>query len=180
MGTLFQRRLTRWQAESQREDLADLYREAHRDSSGTHLLDRAAFLSRLVDHDIQQPEFDMLAANDPTLVGCVYGYRADRGTAWWDTLVTVPGELDELTGSRQVFFVAELLVLPHQRRRGVATRLLTELLSRATAAVALTFLQPGNTTARAAYQSWGWSKAGEIVHHAGPPPLEAWARRLSR
>lgn len=180
MGTVFLRRLSRWQAESQRDDIADLYLEAHRDASGTSPLDRQGFLSRLVDHDTQQPDFDMMTANDPALAGCAFGFRADRGTAWWDEFERVPAELDDLTSSRQLFVVAELLVLPHQRRRHVATRLVNELLSRVDAAVALTLLAPSNTTARAAYQSWGWAKAGELARRGGPPAREAWARRLSR
>ncbi|WP_049571017.1 GNAT family N-acetyltransferase [Streptomyces sp. SBT349] len=177
MSMVFLRRLSRWQAETEREDLGDLYAEAHQDAPGTRPLTRDGFLRHFVDHDVQQPDFDLVVAGDPALVGCAYGFRADRGGRWWDSFVGVPLEIDELTVARQVFVVAGLMVPARRRREGIATRLGDRLLSRSTAALSLAVLSPGNAPARGLYQSWGWSKAGQLTPRDGDTPLEAWAKR---
>ncbi|GAA1901099.1 hypothetical protein GCM10009716_08730 [Streptomyces sodiiphilus] len=177
MGNVFLRRLSRWQAETERDDFADLYTECYRDAPGTQPLTRQEFIERFSE-DVQQPEFDMLVANDPTLAGCAYGFRVDRDSRWWEQFQGIPTEIDELTASRQIFTVAGLMVLPRQRHKGVASKLQDRLLDRANAAVAITVIEPGNEAARAAYQKWGWAKAGELNPHADIPPLEAWARCL--
>jgi GNAT superfamily N-acetyltransferase len=175
MNTVFVRRLSRWQAETEREQIGDLYAEAHRDAPGTRPLERGVFVRRFVDEDLRQPEFDMTVAGDPALAGCAYGFRADRGGPWWESFTDVPTEIEELTGSRQVFVIAQLMVAPRRRRQGVATRLRRELLSRSREALALVLLQPGDAPARAAHQSWGWVKAGQLAPRNGDAPLEAWA-----
>ncbi|MDT0441557.1 hypothetical protein [Streptomyces johnsoniae] len=177
MSTVFLRRLSRWQAETERTDIGDLYADAHRDAPGVRPLERDAFLRRFVDHDVQQTGFDMVVAGDPALVGCAYGFRADRDGRWWDTFTAVPTEIEELSAARQVFVVAALMVARHRRRAHLATRLHKELLSRNATGPAIALLQPGNTPARAAYQSWGWNKAGQLTpRDGGEAPLEAWAR----
>ncbi len=177
MGTVFLRRLSRWQAETEREDIGDLYADAHQDAPGVRPLERDAFLRRFVDHDVQQPGFDMVVAGDPALIGCVYGFHADRGGRWWEAFTEVPAEFAELSATRQVFVVAGLMVARRGRRTQLATRLHKELLSRHATGPALALLQPGNAPARAAYQSWGWSRAGRLSpRDGGEAPLEAWAR----
>lgn len=178
MGTVFLRRLSRWQAETERRDIADLYAEAMAEADGARVLAREDFLRRFADHDVQQPGFDMVVAADPAPVGCAFGFRADRGGPWWDAFRDRPTEVGELSAARQIFVVAELMVVPRQQRRRVAGRMLRELLARSGAAVALTLLDPGNAPGRAAYQSWGWTKAGQLTPADGTPPAEAWARRL--
>ncbi|MEO3749279.1 GNAT family N-acetyltransferase [Streptomyces sp. B6B3] len=177
---MFLRRLSRWQAEGERDDVADLYVEAMRDVPGPRPLDRGEFARRFVDHVVQQPGFDMMVAGDPALAGSAYGHRADRGGPWWESYQEVPVELDELTSARQVFAVAGLLVAPRQRRNQVGTRMLSELLARADASLAIAVLDPGNVPALTAFQSWGWTKAGQLTPRDAAPPLEAWARRLGR
>jgi GNAT superfamily N-acetyltransferase len=178
MGTVFLRRLSRWQAETERDDVADLYVEAMAEAPGARALGREEFTRRFVDHDAQQPGFDMMVAADPALAGCAYGFRADRGGRWWDGFHEVPTEIGELTRSRQIFAVAGLLVAPRQRRRQVATRMLRELLTRSDASLAIVLVEPGNAPALAAFESWGWTKAGQLTPGDGAPPFEAWARRL--
>ncbi|MDT0308300.1 GNAT family N-acetyltransferase [Streptomyces sp. DSM 44917] len=173
MGTVFLRRLTRWQAETEREDIADLYVAALRGEPGQ---DRAAFLRALVDRDAQQPEFTMVVAGDPALAGAAWGHRADRGGAWWERFAEVPTEVAEQT-ARQVFVVAGLVVAPRRRREGLATRLQQQLLDRVRTVPALALVPPGNAPARAALQSWGWAKAGQLAPRGGEDtPLEAWLR----
>jgi hypothetical protein len=193
MGMVFLRRLSRWQAESEREDFAELYAEAMRETPGgadapgapdglggpsPGQADSAGFARRFVDHDVQQPGFDMVVAADPALVGYAYGFRADRGSRWWEGFTQLPAEIREMTASRQIFAVAGLLVAPRRRRGQVASRMLRELLTRSDASLAIAVLEPGNAAALAAFHSWGWSKAGQLARADDSPPVEAWARRL--
>ncbi len=67
MAEVFLRRLTRWQAEAQREAVADLYVEAYREPSGEEFRERGAFLQRFAEH-VQRPGFEMVIASDPALV----------------------------------------------------------------------------------------------------------------
>ncbi|MQS06280.1 GNAT family N-acetyltransferase [Streptomyces alkaliphilus] len=185
MGEVFLRRLSRWQAEDQRAALADLHEDAYRDQPGAVLRDREDFLQRFADH-LQQPEFDMVIASDPALVGCAYGFRIDRHGSWLDRFSTVPHELEELTElamSRQLFLVAELMVRPEHRRQGVGGRLLDQLLSRVSAPVAVVLLEPGDAVGRATFEMWGWEKTGRMLPRGNPQqpgPLEAWTRRPGR
>lgn len=182
MSMVFLRRLSRWQAEAERADVSDLHAGAARgEGPGAVALapgEQEAFTRRFVDHDVQQPGFDMVVAGDPALAGYAYGFRADRGGRWWDGFAEVPDEIGELTASRQIFAVAGLLVAPRRRREGVAGRMLRELLTRSDASLTIAVLEPGNAAALAAFQSWGWSKAGQLAPADGSPPLQAWARRL--
>ena len=146
--TVFLRHLSRWQAEQQREAFADLYVEAYgggpggaggpagsRGSggscgSGGEFQDRQDFLLRFADY-VQHPGFDMMIASEAgTVVGCVCGFRTDRGDSSW------PGHEDLTSAAGQVFTVVEVMVLPSHRRRRVATRLLEQLLARAGSALA--------------------------------------------
>ncbi|GAB2930070.1 GNAT family N-acetyltransferase [Streptomyces mayteni] len=174
MSTVFMRRLSRWQAESEREHLGDLYLAACQEAPDLFPLGREEFIRQLVDEDSGEPEFDMMVASEPALVGCVYGHRADRGSPWWEAFDGVPSEIAELTAARQVFVITTLLVAPHRRRQRVATKLQRQLLARSRAGLHLTLLDPGNAPARAAFQSWGWTKAGQLAPADGSPPREAW------
>jgi GNAT superfamily N-acetyltransferase len=171
MGMVFLRRLSRWQAETERAGVAELCAGATRES-------REEFTRRFVDHDVQQPGFDMVVAADPALVGYAYGFRTDGDGDWWRGFTDVPAEVREMTGGRQVFAVAGLLVAERRRREQVASRMLRELLARCDASLAIAVLEPGDAAARAAFHSWGWSKAGQLAP-ANSPPLDAWTRRLA-
>lgn len=177
--TVFLRRLSRWQAEGQRESFADLYVAAYGPAPGGELrgqnqnqnqnrdLDRQDFLGRFADY-VQHPGFDMMIASEAgVLVGCVCGYRSGRSGDCW------PGH-EEITASGQVFTVVEMMVLPSYRRRGVATRLLEQLLTRTDAALATTRVERANAAAVAAYGSWGWTR----VETDDPPAYETWSRSL--
>ncbi|WP_326596728.1 GNAT family N-acetyltransferase [Streptomyces sp. NBC_01803] len=166
MSSVFLRRLSRWQAETEREQIGDLYAEAHQDVPGVRALSREEFVRAFVDHDLGQPGFDMVVASDPKLVGCAYGFQVSD----------VPLGIAELAAGGHVFRVAGLMVTPRRQRQAVATRAQKELLARAGASLGLALLEPGNTPARAAFQSWGWVKAGQLAPHDGAAPLEAWAR----
>ncbi|WP_053811075.1 MULTISPECIES: GNAT family N-acetyltransferase [Streptomyces] len=180
MAEVFLRRLTRWQAEAQREAVADLYVEAYRGPSGEEFRERGAFLQRFAEH-IQRPGFDMVIASDPALVGCAYGFPAERdGRLWQGFNGQVPRELEELTASGRVFVVAELMVLPTHRRGHVATRLQETLLLRSSAAMVVTLVDTANGAARSAVRAWGWQPTGRLLRSDdGEPEREAWSRGLA-
>jgi GNAT superfamily N-acetyltransferase len=174
--TVFLRRLSRWQAEGQREAFADMYVAAYEEGASDapglppgvpagEYRDRQDFLRRFADY-VQHPGFDMMIASEAgALVGCACGYRAgSAGDSW-------PGH-EEFVGSGQVFTVVEMMVLPSHRRRGVATRLLQQLLTRHDAGLATVRVERANAAALAAYGAWGWTRADNSEAY------ETWSRSL--
>ncbi|WP_062206706.1 GNAT family N-acetyltransferase [Streptomyces sp. NBRC 109706] len=178
MGTLFLRRLSRWQAETEREQLGDLHAASRDDIPGAPPPDRAAFLRRFVDFDVQQPDFDLVLAGDPQPAGYAYGFVAEQYGSWWPGFREEPHDLEQLAETRRVFVVAGLMVHPRRRRQGLAGRLLRELLSRGSAPVALALIEPDNVAGQTAAQSLGWSKSGQLTPVDGTP-LGAWTIPLN-
>ncbi|MFD4634132.1 hypothetical protein ACFVYR_28745 [Streptomyces sp. NPDC058284] len=171
MSEVFLRRLSRWQAEQQREAVADLYVEAFRGTVGAEYRDRQDFLRRFA-HDVQQTDFEMVVADAAGLVGCLYGYRAERSGEWWEVFRSVlPAEFGEQTSSGRVFRLSELMVTPAGRRAGVASRLRTLLLTRHTSDVVVAVLKRDDDQGREVLQEWDWRKLGEFT-----PGREGWLR----
>ncbi|MEV6793673.1 GNAT family N-acetyltransferase [Streptomyces sp. NPDC051320] len=178
MTEVFMRRLTRWQAEQQREAIADTYVEAYLRAPGEEFHDRQRFLERFVE-DMQRPGFDMMVGDGPSLAGCAYGYRLEReGALWRGFRGGVPKDLEELTASGQVMVLAELMVLPEFRRRRVASRLVEQLLIRSRSALVAALAEPANTPVTSAFQAWGWHLLGEVQPDQDGPLLEAWGRNI--
>ncbi|MGW6770098.1 N-acetyltransferase family protein [Streptomyces sp. NPDC055037] len=178
MAEVFIRRLSRWQAEQQREAVADVYVEAYRRVHGDESPDRQAFLETFAE-DVQRPGFDMVVAsggNKPAAYA--YGFVLDRAGEWWRALsgeVPWDWDIEELTVSGQVFALAGLMVLPAHRRDGVATRLVEQLLIRTDAALVAARVDPANEAAVAALRSWGWTKVGAVA-----PPVASSDRAADR
>ncbi|WP_405778617.1 GNAT family N-acetyltransferase [Streptomyces sp. NBC_00859] len=187
MAEVFMRRLTRWQAEQQREAVADTYVEAYRGPRGEEYHDRQQFLERFAE-DMQRPGFDMMVADGPSLAGCAYGYVLERdGGLWRGFRGGLPVDIEELTASGQVFVLAELMVQPAYRRQRIATRLVDQLLVRSRAALVAALVQPENTPARSAMREWGWARFGDVrpreprerlVATQPQPTYEAWSRAI--
>ncbi|WP_156727299.1 hypothetical protein [Streptomyces apocyni] len=173
MADVFLRRLTRWQADQQREAIADLYMTAYGDTAD----DRQTFEDRFAE-DVQRPGFDMLVAGGTPLLGCVYGYPPGREGVWALGLQGgVPQRVEELSALGRVFTIAELMVRADHRRARVASRLQAELLIRVEAELVTTLIDPANEAAKAAYASWGWTKEGLVTPgDAGGGDLEVWSR----
>ncbi|MEU8958431.1 hypothetical protein AB0C93_29500 [Streptomyces sp. NPDC048518] len=171
MPEVFLRRLSRWQAEQQREAVADLYVEAFPGSGGVGQGGRQDFLRRF-EHDVQQTDFDMVVADAAGLVGCLYGYRAERSGEWWEGFRGVlPAEVAEQTASGRVFRLGELMVAPAGRRTGVAARLRTLLLTRHTSEVVVTVIKRDDDLGREVLRAWDWRELGEFA-----PEREGWLR----
>lgn len=177
MSELFLRGLSRWQADTQREAVADVYVASYNGAVGGAAPDREGFLRRLEDH-VQRPGFEMVLAGGDRPVGCAYGFRADRSGVWWpDFPEGPPLALAEVTSSPRAFVVAELMVVPDQRRRHIATRLQQHLLARWAPSPAVALLPQDNAAAEAAYQTWGWSRTGSLHPVPPVPPLDLWTHR---
>ncbi|MEU7647661.1 hypothetical protein [Streptomyces huasconensis] len=171
MTEVFLRRLSRWQAEQQRESVANLYVEAYRGAAGAEYSDRQGFLRRF-EHDVQQPDFDMVVADAGGLVGCLYGYRAAPTGEWWEGFRGIlPAGIEERTASGRVFLLGELMVAPARRRAGVATRLWTLLLSRHTADAVVAVIRRGDDQGREVLRAWDLTKMGDF-----DPDREGWMR----
>ncbi|MCX5207361.1 GNAT family N-acetyltransferase [Streptomyces sp. NBC_00237] len=205
VAEVFIRRLSRWQADQQRESVADLYEATYRDGGAVAparpyttdgrisyqkgdkgapasapapvFHDRAAFLDRFAA-DVQRPGFDMLIASSATvLVGCIYGFLPDRQGSWWYGRHDIaPSSMGQLADSGRVFNVAELMVAPSHRRRGVAEELQERLLVRVDAEHVTTLIESSNTVAKAAYESWHWHRTDDLPAANGRPALEVWSR----
>jgi len=161
---VFIRRLSRWQAEQQREDVADVYVEAYHRVHGEEFHDRQEFL-RAFAEDVQRTGFDMVVASGGGKPAAhAYGFLLDRAGEWWRGLDEgVPWDIEELTVSGQVFALAELMVLPAYRRGGVATRMVEQLLLRTDAALVTVRVDPANEAALGALRSWGWTRLGAVT-----------------
>ncbi|MFJ8494493.1 GNAT family N-acetyltransferase [Streptomyces sp. NPDC094038] len=183
MGEVFFRRLSRWQADGDREELADLYVAAYEEPPGDEYRNREGFLARLAV-DVQRAGFDMVAADDEDgdddePAGVAYGYPLHRDGSWWRGFVgVVPDEVEELTASGKVFALAELMVLPEHRRRGIGGRLQQRLLSVGHAERAVALLDPVNTEAQTAFRAWGWNRLGELRPGRGDSVLHVLTRSM--
>ncbi|MFE9366750.1 hypothetical protein ACFYNN_28995 [Streptomyces sp. NPDC006978] len=149
------RRLSRWQAEDLREDLADLYVESSDSDPGEEYRDREAFLHRLAA-DVQQPGFDMLLAETTALAGCAFGFPVARDGVWWEGFDgDLPQNIEQLTASGHVFAITKILVHPHELHQGIAGLLQEQLLGDHEASLGASLVAPDDHVALGAYRSWG-------------------------
>ncbi|MEV0220043.1 GNAT family N-acetyltransferase [Streptomyces sp. NPDC050704] len=172
MTEVYLRRLSRWQAEQQRNAVADVHVSAYRGSAGAGQHDHRSFLSRFEQH-VQGAGFDMVVAEGGGLVACAYGFRVPRTGEWWsDFHGELPTDIEELTASGRTFLLTELMVLPAHRRLGIATRLVERLLIRLDTDLVVTAVardphgdgdggRPTNA-AEETLRAWGWSRLGVL------------------
>ncbi|MEB8336862.1 GNAT family N-acetyltransferase [Streptomyces endophyticus] len=178
MAEAYLRRFTRWQADQQREAVADVYMTAYRDAAGAEYRDRAGFLRRFEQH-VRHDGFDMAVADASGLVGCAYGFRLEPDGAWWaDFPVEAPPRTSELAASGRVFVLTEVMVQPAHRRHGVATRLGDLLLSRHAQDLVVAGVDLDRTTTgiRELLRAWGWKQLPVTGPGVGASGREAWAR----
>ncbi|WP_369243695.1 GNAT family N-acetyltransferase [Streptomyces sp. R41] len=178
-GEIYLRGLSRWQAEDQREDLADLYVESADTAAGEEYHNREGFLGRLTD-DVGKPGFDMMvaeatvAAETAVLVGCVFGFPVRRDGDWWHGFVgALPQNIEQLTASGHVFAITEIVVHPHERNRGLARHLQERLLADHQASLGVTLVSQTDHVTYDAFLSWGWQDVGELNRPPSLPILRA-------
>src|SRR5262249_15023851 len=109
--------------------------------------------------------FVMVVADDPDgrLAGFAFGFTFERGLWWKDATPEPPGLL-----GLALFAVMELAVRPAFRGRGIATALMTQLLSDRSERYA-TFATSPVAVARQIYAGWGWQRAGTVTAPDGSP-----------
>ncbi|MEU2732362.1 GNAT family N-acetyltransferase [Streptomyces griseoviridis] len=173
MAEAYLRRLSRWQAEQQRDAVADVHMVAYQGATGDDHRDRRGFLDRF-ERQVQRTGFDMVVADGGSLVGAAYGFRLERGDDWWSGLRGgLPSEIEELTASGRAFLLAELMVRPAHRRTGVATRMTELLLARLRTDLMVAAVDRPDAPVRVnaaaeTLHSWGWSKLGELPPRPAP------------
>jgi hypothetical protein len=167
------RRLDRWQAETAREDLADLYVESSDTAPGQEYRNRADFLGRLAD-DVRRPGFIMVVAERENLVGCAFGFPVGRDGSWWQGFDgTLPQGVEQLTASGHLFAISDIVVHPHDQEVGLAYRLHEELLADQDASLGVTAVDRTDRAACAAFRSWGWQETGMVHAMPGAPARQA-------
>jgi hypothetical protein len=165
------RRLNRWQTETLREDLADLYVESTRAQPGQEYRGREAFLRRLT-RDIRQLGFSLLIAENVTFAGCAYGFPVPRQGTWWRGFDgPLPQSVEQLTASGHVFAITEIVVHPHTDDQGFARRLQERLLADHHASLGATLVAQTDAPACDAFLSWGWQDIGTIRRPPDPTAL---------
>ncbi|MFG2553962.1 hypothetical protein [Streptomyces sp. NPDC048581] len=169
------RRLNRWQAETLREDLADLYVESSRAQAGQEYRGREAFLRRLTG-DIRRAGFALLIAEDTAFVGCAYGFPVPREGMWWRGFDgPLPQSVEQLTASGHVFAITEIVVHPHTDDQDLARRLPQRLLADHHASLGATLVDQADAPARDALLSWGWQDIGTIRRQSDPTAVRSSA-----
>lgn len=178
MTDVFLRRLTRWQADQQREVVADMYVKAYGDASDGRYGGRREFLRRFADH-MQQPGFEMVIANGTGPAGFAYGFTPGPAGGHREGFRGDLPDLSELAARGRLFAMVELLVVPHCRRAGVATRLHDKLIAGTDADLVAGFVEPTDEIAAAACLAWGWTRAGEVSATSERARLDLWSRRVT-
>lgn len=174
------RRLNRWQAETLREDLADLYVESSHAQAGQEYRGREAFLRRLTG-DIRRAGFALLIAEDSAFAGCAYGFPVPREGTWWRGFDGVlPQSVEQLTASGHVFAITEIVVHPHTDEQDLARRLQQRLLADHHASLGATLVDQADVPAYDAFRSWGWQDIGAVRRPSDPTVLRPRAPVLLR
>lgn len=162
------RRLTRWQAEDMREDIADLAAESVAGTAGEAYHDRGDFLHRLAV-TAHRPGFALLVAETTVLVGCAFGFpvgpdcSARRG--FDGTLQEI---IQRLTSRARFVVLTQVVAHPHAQHREIARRLQQRLLTDLHSSLGVTLLHPADRAGRATFSFWGWQNLGEVVGLPGP------------
>ncbi|MCX4763290.1 hypothetical protein OG562_20415 [Streptomyces sp. NBC_01275] len=182
MDALRLRRLNRWQVETVKEDLADLYVESSLAQPGEEYRDREAFLRRLTGA-VRRPGFALLIAENTAFAGCAYGFPLRREGTWWRGFDgPLPRSVEQLTASGHVFAITETVVHPHtaDHDRDLARRLQQRLLADHHASLGATLVDQTDPATCDAFLSWGWQDIGTIHRPPDDPTLRSSAPVLLR
>ncbi|MEU2712984.1 STAS domain-containing protein [Streptomyces sp. NPDC007205] len=162
------RRLTRWQVEGVREDIADLAMASVAGTPGEAFHDRGDFVRRLAV-SAHRPGFALLVAETTVLVGCSFGFPVGpdgNGRRGFDR--TLQESIQRLTACARFVVLTQVVAHPHAQHRDIARRLQQRLLTDRHAALGVALLHPFDQAGQAVFESWGWQNFGEIVGLPGP------------
>jgi ribosomal protein S18 acetylase RimI-like enzyme len=137
-------------------EMVSLYIEVY----GTHPKDPFDSVERFESYFVRQRAhegFEVVTARiGGRLVGMVFGFSEG------------PGQ----------YAVCEIMVAPDFRRRGIAKRLHDELLAPRPEPRAGLYVRKENAPAQAAYQTWGWTKIGDVQPAPDAPNYDELIRPL--
>jgi ribosomal protein S18 acetylase RimI-like enzyme len=113
------------------------------------------------------------------LLGLAYGYLGGPGQWWHDR---VAGAMTRGQRERWLapghFELAELMVSPHARRRGLGGALHDAVLEGLDSPTALLSTQPDNEAALALYHGRGWEVVVDAIDLSAPQPYLVLGKRL--
>ncbi|MGW2707667.1 STAS domain-containing protein [Streptomyces sp. NPDC001356] len=157
------RRLTRWQAEDMRADIADLAAESVAGTTGERYHNRGDFLHRL-SITARRPGFALLVAETTVLVGCAFGFpMGAEGSGSRGSDGTLQEIIQRLTSRARFVVLTQVVAHPHVQHRDIARRLQQRLLTELHSSLGITLLHPADRAGQAAFSSWGWQNMGEVV-----------------
>ncbi|GAA3878723.1 STAS domain-containing protein [Streptomyces lannensis] len=162
------RRLTRWQAEGVREDIADLAAESVVGTLGEAYHNRGNVLRRLAV-SAHHPGFALLLAETTVLVGCTFGFPVgpdSSGRRGFEG--TLQESVQRLTSHARFAVLTQVVAHPHAQHRDIARRLQQRLLTVLHSSLGVALLDPADRAGQAAFSNWGWQNMGEIVGLPGP------------
>lgn len=162
------RRLTRWQADAVREDIADLASESVAGTPGEAYHDRGDFLRRLAA-GAHRPGFALLVAETTVLVGCAFGFPMGpdgSGRPGYDE--RLQEIIQRLTSRTRFVVLTQVVAHPHAQHRDIGRLLQERLLTDRHSSLGVTLLHPADRAGQAAFSSWGWRNMGEVVGLPGP------------
>ncbi|WP_030176925.1 GNAT family N-acetyltransferase [Spirillospora albida] len=141
--------------------IVPLYVASHADVIDRPFYSAERFAERFPGY-ARAPGFEIVIAHlEGRPVGQAFGYALPVGARWWTALTTpVPDGFTDETGAR-TFAFNELMVVPRWQGRGVAHALHDALLGGRREERATLLVRKDNTSARRAYDRWGWTPIGE-------------------
>jgi GNAT superfamily N-acetyltransferase len=147
-----------------RAEVEDLYRRSYveRIARGDEFGRPDAFMRRF-DAYVTNPSFTMVVASfGGRWIGQAWGWPLTRTSRWWQGLRTDEGAGFTREDGRRTFALSEIMVDLAHAGRGVAHALHDRLLADRPEGRATLLVNPANTTARCAYERWGWVQAGTL------------------
>jgi GNAT superfamily N-acetyltransferase len=161
------RRLAADEVAARAAELGLIYAEAYRDPPYN---EDEQGIAEFVEHLPRQPRHPGFAmavqeAPDGHLIAFAFGFTFEPGV-WWRQATGEP----ELLQGVSKFAVMELAVRPAWHRRGIATALMTDLLSGRPEPYATLCANP-RAQARAIYSGWAWQPAGTAIRPGGPSDI---------
>ena len=142
---------------------------------------RASLIERVPRYAATKPHFRLIIAWDgATVAGFAFGTGIAAGDWWRDHIVDLLPPTARTTWLRdECFSVAELAIAPEHRRRGIAGRLMAELLAEAPYPTAVLGCYADAKPARQLYAALGWQELVTDVHIGKSPALCILGRMLS-
>jgi ribosomal protein S18 acetylase RimI-like enzyme len=160
--------------------LLDVYAEVYADQLDDPFFSLPRYWERLQGYAARDGFSIVIGRVGESVTGYALGYTLPAASQWWRGLrAEVDPDLLREDGHR-TFAVTEIMVLADHRRRGYAGQLHDALVSDRDEQRATLLVLPDNAPAKAAYESWGWFKLGELQPFDDAPVYDAMMLDLKR